>query len=138
MNSTRRYTLRKQYHARRVGQDLHVWDVHNLLRAAKQLEVIALPLSKLAELDENWWYGGDGDVPTPRTLAEHFALMSAADLHHPIILCAEGRLMDGMHRALKALAEGRTAIGAVQFVSTPPPDFVNVSLDDLPYPDEEV
>ena len=46
--------------------------------------------------------------------------------------------MDGMHRVVKAMMENREYIQAVRFRVTPIPDFVNVSLDDLPYPDEEI
>ena len=134
---------RKQYHSRRVGSDRHVWDVHRLIHAARDLPVRSVPLSEIAELDENWWYADQdahegGARPTPRSIAAHMALAKAADPAHPIILCADGRLMDGMHRIVRALAEGRTHIDAVRFPVTPEPDYVNVALDDLPYPDEEV
>lgn len=130
--------MRKQYHLRRVGPDTHVWDVHKLVRAARNLPRLDLPLRQIAELDENWWYQEPGAVPTPRSLAHHMALVVETDLSHPVILCAEGRLMDGMHRAVKAEMEKRERILAVRFPVTPEPDFVNVSLDDLPYPNEPV
>jgi len=41
--------------------------------------------------------------------------------------------MDGMHRILKVALEGGTEIEAKQFAVDPEPDFVGVSLDDLPY-----
>ena len=63
-------------------------------------------------------------------------LVQETDLMHPIILCGEGRLMDGMHRAVKALMERRKTVDVVQFYSTPEPDFINVPLNDLPYQDE--
>ncbi|MEM7721855.1 MAG: hypothetical protein AAF376_05735 [Pseudomonadota bacterium] len=128
--------VRKQYHSRQVGADRHIWDVHRLIRASSDLNVDMIAVDAVAEADENWWYAEA--VPTPRSIASHVALMNDVDPRHPIILCAEGRLMDGMHRVLKAIAEGRTHIPAVRFERTPAPDFVNVSLDDLPYPDETV
>ena len=140
----RAISLRKQYHSRRVGSDQHIWDVHRLIRAARDLPVRSVPLSEIAEVDEDWWYAGDGEPgsddvrPTPRSIAAHMALAKEADPAHPIILCADGRLMDGMHRVVRALAEGRTHIDAVRFATTPEPDHVNVAIDDLPYPDEEV
>lgn len=140
----RAVSLRKQYHSRRVGLDRHIWDVHRLIHAARDLPVRSVPLSEIAELDEDWWYADDGDHrkddtrPTPRSIAEHMTLAEAADPTHPIILCADGRLMDGMHRVVRALAEGRTHIDAVRFPITPEPDYLNVTLDDLPYPNEVV
>lgn len=65
-------------------------------------------------------------------------LVQKTSLDHPIIFCAEGRLMDGMHRIVKAIMEHRLTIDAVRFATTPSPHFKNVSLDDLPYYDEEV
>ena len=130
--------LRKQYHRREVGGDVHVWDVHRLLRAARSLPVRDVPLTVIDEIDENWWYAEPGAIPTPRSIADHVRLMRQADPAYPILLCSEGRLMDGMHRVVRALSEGRETITAKRFETTPPPDFVNVSLDDLPYPDEAV
>ncbi len=97
-----------------------------------------MPLTAIAELDEDWWYEHKGTVPTPRSIAAHLELVRATDLAYPIILCAEGRLMDGMHRVVKALSQGETHILAVRFTMTPEPDYINKSLDDLPYPDEDV
>ena len=130
--------VRKQYHSRQVGSDRHIWDVHRLMRASRDFEVEMVPLNHIAEADEDWWYSDDNAVTTPRSIAAHLALINEVDPRHPIILCAEGRLMDGMHRVVKAIAEGRTQIPAVRFCKTPAPDFVNVPLDDLQYPDEAV
>ena len=95
-------------------------------------------MSAIRELDENWWYQGEGDVPTPRSLADHMALVQATDLKHPVILCSDGRLMDGMHRLVKALLEKRETILAVKFERTPEPDYINPAPDSLSYGDEEL
>ncbi|MEM9756748.1 MAG: hypothetical protein AAF914_12175 [Pseudomonadota bacterium] len=116
-----------------MGPDTHIWDVRRLVRLAMAEPVIDLPLSALAELDENWWYDAPEAVATPRSVAAHMRLVQAADLSFPIILSADGRLMDGMHRAVKALVEGRRSIAAIRLSRTPPPDYVNVALDQLPY-----
>ena len=47
-----------------------------------------------------------------------------ADLAYPVILNAEGQLMDGAHRLAKAWMEGRTHIAAVRFPVTPDPDWM--------------
>lgn len=125
--------MRQQYHARRVGNDTLIWDVHRLVQLSKTLPVHDIPLSDIAELDEDWWFQEPADVATPRGVAAHFALVQACDLRHPIILCAEGRLMDGMHRVVKAIGEGNETIRAVRFPATPPHDHMNVSLDQLPH-----
>lgn len=134
----RAQALRKQYHSRHVGTDRYVWDVHRLIRAARDLPVRSVPINEIAEVDEDWWYAEGDAAPTPRSITGHMALAKRADPTHPIILCADGRLMDGMHRVITALAEGQTHIDAVRFPVTPEPDHVNVPLDELPYPDEEI
>lgn len=130
--------LRKQYHFRTLHGDLHAWDIHRLIRLSRPLAAAPVPLKDIAELDENWWYGYPADTPSPRSLATHMALVQQVDLTYPILLCADGRLMDGMHRLVKALLEDRPEIQAIRFPVTPKADFINISADDLPYPDEEI
>ncbi len=130
--------LRTQYHTRTVGEGRHSWDVHRLVRLSKGLPTITVPLSDIAEMDELWWYQGKEELPTPRSIAEHMLLVQQTDLKHPIILCGDGRLMDGMHRVVKAMVEGRKQISAVRFAATPEPDYVNVDVSKLPYPNEEI
>lgn len=57
-------------------------------------------------------------------MAEHARRIFDADLAYPVILCAEGRLMDGGHRLAKAWMEGREEIAAVRFPVTPEPDEI--------------
>jgi hypothetical protein len=73
---------------------------------------------------------------TCRSVAEHARLISAADLAHPVILSSDGRVMDGMHRVLKALTAGESHIRAVRFRTDPEPDFVGVDPGELPYDEE--
>ena len=56
-----------------------------------------------------------------------------ADLTHPIILAADGRVMDGMHRICKAEILGLTTIEAVRFDREVEPDYVDCHPDRLPY-----
>lgn len=130
--------MRKQYHLRVVGEETQIWDVHKLIRKSRRLPVQEVSIEEISEIDENWWYQEPGQAPTPRSITKHLNTIEKTELKYPIILCADGRLMDGMHRIVKALAEGRRTIPAVRFQITPPCDFKNISLDDLPYPDEEL
>lgn len=70
-----------------------------------------------------------------RRSAKHLDLIEAADLQYPIILAADGRVMDGMHRVARAMRSGATDIEAVRFDADPPPDHIGKGPDDLPYPD---
>jgi hypothetical protein len=67
------------------------------------------------------------------SMVEHIRLVETADLRFPIILSSEGRVMDGMHRVVKALLAGRATIDAVRFTADPEPDYIDVDPNQLPY-----
>lgn len=125
--------LRPQYHFREVGGRMHIWDVRKLLHRAETLPVIDIGLSDIRELDESYWFDATNQPATCRAIGDHIKLVQAADLAYPILLCADRRVMDGMHRVVKAYVAGHTTITARQLPSTPPPDFIDASPDDLPY-----
>ena len=130
-------SIRPQYHIRPSPQGPLAWDVRKLIAYAQalQLQPRLVPLSAIAELDQRYWFSEPGDEPTPRAIAQHMRLVEAADTAYPILLDAEGRLMDGMHRAVKRLVQGQQDIWALQLPATPAPDFIGVAADDLPYED---
>ena len=123
--------MRKQYHIRDSERGLLAWDVDRLLRLTSGQEPVDLPLERIRELNEAFWFSGDGDTPTCRRVAEHAKLINETSLDHPIIIDREERVMDGMHRVSKALISGLT-IKAVKLLAMPEPDFVGVSIDQLP------
>ena len=123
--------MRKQYYFRSSPRGLLAWDVDRLLLLARTLRVRAVPLAEIRELDEPVF--GDDEPVTWRALVAHVELLEAADLAYPIILAADGRVMDGRHRLAKALREGRSTIDAVQFDEDPPPDYVGKRPDELSY-----
>ena len=124
--------MRKQYHIRASARGLLAWDVDRLVGLTSEQEPVDVPLELIRELDEPFWFAGDGDTPTCRRVAEHTRLINETDLGHPIILDPDGRVMDGMHRVCKALIQGVGTIKAVRLPAMPEPDFVGVSLDELP------
>ena len=67
-----------------------------------------VPLAAIGELDEPYWFD-HGNIPTCRKIAEHVRLINEVDLSFPVILSSDGRVMDGMHRILRALLEGRSS-----------------------------
>jgi len=123
--------MRKQYYFRASPLGLLAWDVDRLVLITRDFPVRAVPLSQIRELDEAVF--GDGEPLTWRGLVSHLELLDAADLAYPIILAADGSVMDGRHRLAKALREGRSTIDAVQFAEDPSPDFVGRRPDELPY-----
>ncbi|MFW1811795.1 hypothetical protein ACG9HX_10705 [Acinetobacter ursingii] len=123
--------MRKQYHFRQVDHDTYIWDVHRLVALSKNLKIKKVLLSQIIELNEAYWF--PDEYPTTLQILEHIQLIEQADLTYPIILSADGRIMDGMHRVAKAKLQGDLKILAVQFEKTPVPDFINVDEDDLNY-----
>ncbi len=125
--------IRPQYHFRPTGDDILIWDVRRLISLAENLPVVQVPLAEIRELDETYWFSPTGYQPTVRSVADHAALINAADLSYPILLCSEGRVMDGMHRVARAHIDGLSHISARQFTVTPPHDHMNIAADDLSY-----
>ena len=123
--------MRKQYFFRPTAGGYSAWDVDRLIQLTASFPRQRVALSAIRELNEPWF--GTDEAATWVALVEHVKLMDAADLSFPIILAADGRVMDGMHRVAKALRVGLTDIEAVQFTVDPPPSHVNVQPGDLPY-----
>jgi hypothetical protein len=129
----KRPMIRPQYHLRPSERGLLAWNVAKLIALSRGLPIQRIALSEVAEVDENHWYAAGGQSPTCRSILEHLRLIEQADLTYPIILDANGRLMDGMHRVCKAIRSGATHIEAIRFPETPLPDHVGWRPEDLPY-----
>lgn len=125
--------MRKQYHFRQSDGDTLVWDCDRLVKLSRDLPRMVVPLDSIRELDEGYWRDDEDPHLTCREIVEHVRLILDADLSYPIILSADGRVMDGMHRVARAVLEGRREIEVVRFVRDPEPDYRNVSAGDLPY-----
>ncbi|MBA3710668.1 MAG: hypothetical protein H0W83_17825 [Planctomycetes bacterium] len=105
-----------------------IWKVSRLWELAKDLKPVEISLFEyLNYLDNNFWFIGD-EKPTTRNVATHCRKIVAADLRYPILLSAEGDLMDGMHRLAKAWMNNDKTVRTVRFPKTPTPDLV----EDLP------
>jgi len=109
------------------------WDVYRLIELSADLPVEQVPLETIAEVDTVYWFQA-GDFPaTVRAVIEHAQLIRDADLAYPILLGADGRVMDGMHRVCRAIMEGHATIAARRFVDEPEPDHRHVEASDLDY-----
>lgn len=111
-----------QKHSRPVPGGRAFWWTETLWAAAAGLPVVTVALGDLPELDVDCWF--DGGPATIRQVAEHARRIAAADLAHPVVLAADGSLMDGGHRLAKAWLERRPSITAVRFEVDPLPDWV--------------
>jgi hypothetical protein len=103
------------------GHETLRWDVERLWHLAQGLPVRMVPLEEFADvLGARMWFGPEGI--TFREFVERVRAVQQVDLSYPIILAAEGWIMDGRTRLQKALLEGRREIPAVRFAKTPDPD----------------
>lgn len=125
--------MRKQYHFQPRASAFDAWDVDRLIELTRHLAVEEVVVADIAEIDTDYWFGVGPHRPTVRAVAEHAALIRDVEPGWPIILAADGRVMDGMHRVARALMDGRSTIDAVRFAETPPPDHVDVQPEDLSY-----
>ena len=106
------------------------WDVQRLWQLAATLPVEHCPLSQFAAAFASVVWLGDSPPregvaapqPTLRALASYARDSYQADLAYPIILSAEGDVMDGRHRLVKAWMLSLPSIAAVRFPETPEPD----------------
>ena len=124
--------MRTQYHSQRSAGGFDAWDVARLIELSRDLPVTRVALDSLWQIDTVYWT----EAFTVREFAAHVRLVQAVDPSYPIILAADGRVMDGMHRVVRALLEGAETIAAVHFEVTPEPDYRDCQLNELPYPNE--
>jgi len=125
--------MRKQYHPLPSQEGLRVWDVDRLIELAAALPVEPVRLDEIWELDEVRWFVEEQHRPTCRAVLGHMRRVLEADPSYPILLGQDGRVMDGMHRVLRVALDGGDTIPAKRFERDPPPDYVGVELDELPY-----
>lgn len=125
--------MRKHYYFRPNGDRFDAWDVDRLVNLSADLPVFEVPLDSIDEIDSVYWMGADGSAPTVRILVRHMELVNGADLSFPVIIGADGLVMDGMHRVAKSLLLGNPTVRAVRFAKQPSPDHVGIHPRDLPY-----
>lgn len=112
-----------QKHSRPIPGGRAVWLTERLWALAAELPVERVPIEAIEEFDAVCWFDAESP-PTCRNVARHARRIRDADLSYPVILSADGRLMDGGHRLAKAWLAGETAVAAVRFAVDPTPDYV--------------
>lgn len=95
-----------------------VWSVTRLIEHSKNLVPFDMPLAGIC-ISEPIFKASK----TARAIAEHVKRVNETDLQYPIVLDPDGFIMDGWHRIVKALVEGRETIKAVRFKELPFCDF---------------
>ena len=124
--------LHQQYHFRPSSRGLLSWDVLKLVELSKDFIVFEKPVAEIGELKENYWFGFMPNMEIQcEDIIQHAKQIYEADLSYPIILCSEGRIMDGMHRVCRAKLDGHDTILAVQFTHPLEPDYIGRSPNEL-------
>lgn len=96
-----------------------VWNVERLWRLAAELTPFDKDVDSFFEWDDWVW---EEDL-TLLSFSKHVQRVLDADFSKPIILNADGGIMDGFHRVIKARLDGLTTVKAVQFAINPKPDL---------------
>jgi hypothetical protein len=95
-----------------------VWNVPSLIARAKDLAPFDLPLAAICSGSNVWT-----PVGSAYEIAHHVRRALDVDTSYPVILDETGFIMDGWHRVLRALIDGKATIKAVRFDKTPPHDY---------------
>lgn len=98
----------------------NIWNSSTLFKAAQGLKPYDLQLAAL-DLDINF-----ANANTIYNFLFQAKRVLEADLDYPIIQAPSGRIMDGHHRIIKAILEGRTTIKAVKLPVLPKADRFNI------------
>ena len=98
--------MRKQYHIREVDGDTLIWDVDKLVKISEHYLPKEVMIESIDDIDNNFWFQNKDDVPSARAIAKHIEYAEKTSFKYPVILSSDGRVMDGMHRILKALMKG--------------------------------
>lgn len=85
-----------------------------LIEQCKDLPVMDIPLEHLS----TYRFVQSGDMGI-NDFVSHCHHVFTADLNYPIILAADGLILDGCHRVIRALLEGRETIKAVRMIERP-------------------
>lgn len=99
-----------------------VWNVAGLIERAKELKPFDLPLAAIYSGSEVWT-----PVGSAYGIAHHVRRALDVDTSYPVILDEMGFIMDGWHRVLRALIDGKSTIKAVRFDKTPPHDYTKAA-----------
>jgi hypothetical protein len=111
-----------EQHSRLVPGGRAFYLTERLWKLAEGLRSESVPIDSIREFDEDCWF--DGGAVTCRMVARHAERIQNADLRYPVVLSADGGLMDGGHRIAKAWLSGSTTIDAVRFTVDPEPDYI--------------
>jgi hypothetical protein len=123
---------RSAYHFWPGMTGFDAWRVDRLIDLSREFPVEDVELESIRDVDSINGFEGQDAVPPVKSIGDHLRMIQEADPSVPVILAPDGRVMDGMHRIVRATVEGRTTIKAVRFTTLPPPDFTDCDPQQLP------
>ena len=113
------------------GEICSYWKCSTLWKLAESMPVEDVPLDSFDWTNDNFTVPIPKDRPLLwRDVGDHTKRILNTNLKYPIIISAEGHIMDGMHRVLKCYIFGVPSVKAVRFTVTPPPDML-IPLDEI-------
>jgi hypothetical protein len=124
--------LSRQFHYWPNGDSWDAWSVHRLLEHAAGRPAEAVRIDDLTELDTNYWFHA-GHEPTVRNVVRHVLHATRdVDPSYAVLLGPGDRVLDGMHRIVRAMLAGETHVEAVRLPTLPPPDLAHCRLGETP------
>lgn len=112
----------REIHAEQIGNKILVWDYQTLISAGCGSAIFELDINLFNPKLKSWFPDG---VETPLShLASHIVRTNSADLVQPVSILPDRRILDGHHRYLKAIIEGRTHLECKIVQNLPPADKV--------------
>ncbi len=97
----------------------NVWKVGTLIDAASTLDTFSFDLNNISLENPITWH-----MSSVRDALAHLDRIHNANLSMPIIMRADGYIMNGWHRIIRAMSEEKKFILAKRFTENPKPDFV--------------
>ena len=102
-----------------INNNGQVYKGESLRKAAEDLPIIEYQICSEEIFEEliHW------QLKNFRDFLVHYQRVTDADLSKPIILRSDGCIMDGWHRVIKAIREGKISLQAKKFIIDPQPDY---------------
>jgi hypothetical protein len=104
-----------------VCSDGNVWTAPHMYKAIKERKIRVERMNlRHIDLCRMPWSGGA--ISSIDIFLDHMIRVKNSSLDHPIVMCWDGFVMDGWHRIVKAIMDGRTHINAYRFEKYLEPD----------------
>ena len=99
------------------------WSVPRLIRLSADFPTFEVDLASI-DLDVDPW-----GLHSVLDFCTHMQRAEQCNVQSPVIMSPSGWIMDGWHRVVKAIMEGRRTILAVRFTELPPADRIEDLTD---------